>query len=296
MGAIIFSWLNPSGLTLPETQHSAMFYDENDGILKQKDPAGIISAVGSDASTLPTQTGHGGQYLLTDGSNVRWASATTHLSGLTDVVLTSVTDNQVLQYDAGLGKWENTDLPALGLLEGLTDCTITDPAGDDVLTYNSNGYWENVAPVPVSQTLYATTTPTSATTTFNDDGFTGLAGNRFILDAGAGYKAWYLKYKGTGLIGDTAHTGITNGSCLSFDGVIACKNVGGTLNYLDGYATGSCYTVSYQDADFDPDHRTACSVNLVGGTLNLAVTGPNAATTYWSLQLEWNATTFWEGV
>lgn len=75
----------------------------------------------------------------------------TALASLTDVLLNSPTDDQVLTYNSTLNKWENADAQGgSSSLDGLDDVTIASATNGQVLTYNSTSQeWENkVVPIP----------------------------------------------------------------------------------------------------------------------------------------------------
>ena len=67
------------------------------------------------------------------------------LDELSDVAISSPTNNQILKYNSTSQKWENTNIPtpAIGL-DDLTDVDISTPTNGQVLKYNSTSQkWEN---------------------------------------------------------------------------------------------------------------------------------------------------------
>lgn len=80
------------------------------------------------------------QYLDTSGGG-----GSTTLAGLTDVALSSVSNGQVLTYNATSQKWVNATAPTgVDNLVDLTDTAITSPSNGQVLKYNSTSQkWEN---------------------------------------------------------------------------------------------------------------------------------------------------------
>ena len=59
------------------------------------------------------------------------------LYSLSDVKLTSVQNNETLQYSTALGKWINSAISALSVaLSQLVDCFINNPTDGQVLQYN----------------------------------------------------------------------------------------------------------------------------------------------------------------
>ena len=71
------------------------------------------------------------------------------LDELTDVVITTPTDGQVLTYDNGTSMWVNEDATGgANALDDITDVVITTPIDQQVLTYDSfYGAWVNADPV-----------------------------------------------------------------------------------------------------------------------------------------------------
>ncbi len=65
------------------------------------------------------------------------------LEDLDNITITSVSDGQVLTWDSGTSKWVN-ETPTTGAttLDGLTDVTITTPSNGQVLKYNGSA-WVN---------------------------------------------------------------------------------------------------------------------------------------------------------
>ena len=90
-----------------------------------------------------------GQVLQYDGSD--WDAATlnltTTLASLTDTNLTSIQDDQVLQYDNASSQWKNETLNLTTTLASLTDTNISGIQDDHILRYDSaSGEWKNEIP------------------------------------------------------------------------------------------------------------------------------------------------------
>tara|TARA_R100001594_G_scaffold32864_3_gene61071 strand:+ start:31062 stop:37184 length:6123 start_codon:yes stop_codon:yes gene_type:complete len=90
-----------------------------------------------------------GQVLQYDGSD--WDAATlnltTTLASLTDTNLTSIQDDQVLQYDNASSQWKNATLNLTTTLASLTDTNISGIQDDHILRYDSaSGEWKNEIP------------------------------------------------------------------------------------------------------------------------------------------------------
>lgn len=92
-------------------------------------------------SMLPTQTSQAGKVLSTNGTNTSWT--TFNLDGLTDVVITTPTTNQTLQYNGT--NWVNAATSTSTInLDGLSDVVITTPVTNQILQYNGTN-WVNTA-------------------------------------------------------------------------------------------------------------------------------------------------------
>jgi hypothetical protein len=78
-------------------------------------------------------------------------AAAAGIAGLDDVLLTGLSDQQYLKWDATSSKWINATLPGSTGLGSLTDVTLTGPANGQVLTYDSTAAkWKNTAPLGLS--------------------------------------------------------------------------------------------------------------------------------------------------
>lgn len=81
----------------------------------------FLTTDGTDASwatvdALPSQSGQSGKYLTTNGTSASWATISTTLSGLTDTTITSPTSGQVLNYNGSV--WVNADpTPAMVIID-----------------------------------------------------------------------------------------------------------------------------------------------------------------------------------
>ena len=82
----------------------------------------------------------------------------TVLSDLTDVVITALSNGQLLQYDSAAGKWKNVTLSPGGAtaLANLTDVDLTSLQNGQLLQYDSTaGKWKNVTLSPGGATTLA---------------------------------------------------------------------------------------------------------------------------------------------
>jgi hypothetical protein len=112
------------------------------------------SATANYTLTLPGGAGTAGQVLSTDGSGTTsWITATgvssSSIGDLQDVVITSLANNEILQYDGT--NWVNATATGASLgsasIGDLGDVDLTGIADGDLLQYNStSGNWETVSP------------------------------------------------------------------------------------------------------------------------------------------------------
>lgn len=98
--------------------------------------------------TISGIAGGGPGVLKHDNSGVITGLAS--LTALTDVVVSSPTDDQILQYNTSLSRWENSNLD----LNALSDVVVTTPSNGQILQYNtSTSKWENVTSSSSASTL-----------------------------------------------------------------------------------------------------------------------------------------------
>lgn len=72
------------------------------------------------------------------------ASTVAAIDDLTDVVITTVSDGDVLTYDSGTSQWVNQPATTVAAIDDLTDVVITSVSDGDVLTYDSGtSQWVN---------------------------------------------------------------------------------------------------------------------------------------------------------
>lgn len=107
-----------------------------------------------------------GQVLMYDSANQKWVNGTitttTSLANLTDTAISSPANGQALVYNSATQKWENGNEK----LSNLSDANVSSVANKDILQYNSqSGKWENKA---LYKKLTATLTAGSTTLTFTD--------------------------------------------------------------------------------------------------------------------------------
>ncbi|MHA2099668.1 MAG: hypothetical protein ACW99A_13410, partial [Candidatus Kariarchaeaceae archaeon] len=115
-----------------------------------------------------------GDLTVTGNANIggTGGSGANYLPQLVDVTITSVGDNEILQYDSATSSWINQTLAEAGIastLNALSDVTITSVGNDEVLQYTGS-VWEN-------QTL------AEAGIQPADAGLTSLAGLTYVSDS-----------------------------------------------------------------------------------------------------------------
>ena len=107
-------------------------------------------AAGAKGLVPAPAAGDQGKFLRGDGT---WQAETNTLTGLTDTNISSPTNDQVLKYDSGSGKWVNGNGGGGGssTLAGLSDVTITSATDAQPLTYdNANSKWVNGGVIPTA--------------------------------------------------------------------------------------------------------------------------------------------------
>jgi hypothetical protein len=90
---------------------------------------------------LPSQTSNSGKYLTTDGTDPSWSEISTQ--ELSDVQISTLSDNQILQYDTTSSKWINTDISIAQDLADLGDVVYSgSPTEDQLLVFDGTN-WSN---------------------------------------------------------------------------------------------------------------------------------------------------------
>jgi hypothetical protein len=87
-----------------------------------------------------------GQFRSLAATNLGGVAANALIGDLGDVNITSVANNQILQYNSSTTRWENQNISLTTDLDSLTDVTLTSPSNGQVIKYNtSTSQWENAA-------------------------------------------------------------------------------------------------------------------------------------------------------
>ena len=147
----------------------------------------------------------------------------TVLSDLTDVVITALSNGQLLQYDSIAGKWKNVTLSPGGAtaLSALTDVDISSLLDGQLLQYDSTaGKWKNVTMSPGGATALSALTDVDLTSLQN--------GQMLIYDSTAG------KWKNANMpaVNDATLTIQKNGTTVGTFTANASSNV--TANIVTG--------------------------------------------------------------
>ena len=101
----------------------------------------------STITSIESMFGFWTDYYLSALGNGGGLGSTLYLSTLADVLISSPANNQVLTYNATIGKWVNANAQAgVTQLSALTDVTLTTPSANQVLIYDStNQRWINTS-------------------------------------------------------------------------------------------------------------------------------------------------------
>ena len=249
-----------------------------------------------------------------DGLNKQTTKATLlsglpeDLEDLNDVVISGLTNGQILRYNSTTGVWENTDQGNLDLND-LNDVTIVSPSNGQVLVYNSStSKWENssggyvpyvgaVTTVDLgAQQLQAghttlTTNGSTETLTINHTSGSGKAIN--VTKGGAGEGLYVNKTSGSGnaatIVGTLEattlkKTGGTSSQFLKADGSVDSTTyvpstrtitINGTSQDLSANRTFNVGTVTSITATAGTGISISGSPITSSGTLTITNTAPD---------------------
>jgi hypothetical protein len=110
---------------------------------------------------------------VTAGGNLISGAVATDINGLSDVVITSASNGQVLKYN-GTNWINDTVAGGSGNLDGLTDVVITSASNGQVLKYNGTS-WVNAA--ESSGSSFNVSTDDSSPRVINSGGTLSILGN-----------------------------------------------------------------------------------------------------------------------
>ena len=97
----------------------------------------------STITSIESMFGFWTDYYLSALGNGGGLGSTLYLASLADIALSNPSDNQVLTYNATMGKWVNANAQAgVTDLASLTDVVLTTPSANQVLIYNGTS-WVN---------------------------------------------------------------------------------------------------------------------------------------------------------
>ena len=223
------------------------------------------------------------------GTNIAWVSASSKwdilsvmkigsIDDLTDVSITTPSNNQVLTYDSNSGEWKNANAQAGATsLNGLTDVTITSATDGQVLTYDSNsGEWVNANGGGGSSTLggLSDVTITSATD-----------GQALLYDANSGDWVNGTVSGGGGMNTDgsnaAASVGMTNTKVFTI-GDRSGKSAAGTEAVELGSGANATGFGSYAEGstNYSENKYTSLSANQTTETLKISL--PYTTYPYWA--------------
>jgi len=194
----------------------------------------------------------------------------------TDVDITSLSDNQVLQYDSASGLWKNETFSA-GTLEGDSDTDITTPAEAEILIYDGVDSWDNKAlsgDVTITKlgvvsigALKVTNAMLAGSIAYSKLSLTGA-----ILNADLAGSIAYSKLSLTGAILNADLAGSIAYSKLSLTGAILNADLAGSIAYSKLALTGAIL-----DADLAGSIAYS-KLSLTGAILNADLAGSIANT------------------
>jgi len=168
------------------------------------------------------------------------------LAAMNDTTITTPADDDVLQYDSGTGKWLNVttaNMLATGNLTDISDVNIPSPSNSEILTYNSG----------TSKWVNTSPSTLAGTLDFADlsDTNVSLPLNQHMLYYDSGSSKWVNAQISTigGFwtlddIGDVTITGIASGEVLKWNGSAWINN---TLAEAGIQSTISYYSESATD-------------------------------------------------
>ena len=188
--------------TADPTAHSSKYYAEQgrpDNVMMQYDtmPTATSDLVGKPVeyrgTTTPEYT-HGYVYeVVLSSGNYIWQQVnvqpqgSSSLATLTDVTLTTPSNDQVLKYNSTTGSWENGTAQSPASLATLTDVTLTTLSDEQILKYSStSSKWVNVDLVETQVIIKTYTNGTSGYRIWSDGyceqwGVTGTSTNTITL-------------------------------------------------------------------------------------------------------------------
>lgn len=220
------------------------------------------------------------------------ATAGTTLAGLTDVLISSPTNGQVLTYNTVAMKWENaTPTSGSTTLASLTDVLLSSPTNGQVLTYNTGvGKWENATPASGGGTVTAVTgtspvisSGSSTTPAISLAGLTGLGTASYLVAMNAGGTGWtYVNPTSVGNVGTvtsvtgTAPINVATGTSTPVVSIGGLTGLG-TANYVVAMNAGGTGWTYVNPSSFGGGGSIASYgqmyVNNGSTTMTISVTG-----------------------
>ena len=220
--------------------------------------AGIVS--GGSLATLTdvaSESGNTGKFLKYDGTSFVWdtVSQSATIDSLTDTNITSLADNQILQYDTNTSKWLNASLSG-GTLATLTDVGAVTSSEDTYVLYydhSSTSFKWKEAGGAASITRSGPLTATAGQTIFT------FAHQTDSVDVYVnGLKVTTSDFSSNG-------TAITMSSSLSAGDIVEIIDIRDTIATTVAYSR-SAFTASGGETYFD--HNTSYTVGYVDIFLN----------------------------
>ena len=136
-------WVDENYISIEFFSRLFQAHGTENGVQTDIDPNDTTSTI----TSIESMFGFWTDYYLSALGNGGGLGSTIYLSTLADVLISSPSNNQVLTYNATIGKWVNANAQAgVTQLSALSDVTIGTLANMQALIYNSiTAKWENTA-------------------------------------------------------------------------------------------------------------------------------------------------------
>ena len=301
-GSSSLSGLTDVTLTTP-TSGQALVYDGTKWV-NGNGGGGAATLAGLTDVTISSSVA-GGQVLAYDGTSSWVNSAAPAVSNLSDVTLSSVSNNQILRYNGS--KWVNSNetTPSTPALGNLTNVTLTSPGAGDALIYDNNSSeWVNGS-VAYSSLSGKPTIPDGLADLTDDVNITSPSADEVLTYDGTTNK-WINKLSESASVRENirqallacfAHVAWSNGQGQGFYDALAAAlyeqevvsisavfNQGSATIYttdsLDVLRQYLVVTATYEDTSTMPVTTYTLSGTLTAGTSTITATYNGVTTTF----------------
>ena len=196
------------------------------------------------------------------------------LSSLVDILLTSLSDGQVLKYDETSSKWKNgTVSGGISSLSNLTDVSVSSPSNDQILVFTTDSSLNKWTPYSISGATFNDTNKTitisasSSLSTLTDCTFSSLVDGNLLIYSSSASK-WI------------------NSNTLPDNILFIKDDLDGTKKLqfqLSGITSGQTRTLTIPDASCtvvgDTNTQTLTNKTLTDSTNNIMAKSLKSATT-----------------